>query len=58
MTGLHCESRAAIRNLLIWAGILLALLLAALALMLFAPGLGQLITLLLLLAFLFGGTDS
>jgi hypothetical protein len=57
VTGLHCEFEGSgIHNLLIWAGIVLALLLAALALMLFVPALGWLITLLVLLAILFGGT--
>jgi hypothetical protein len=57
MTGLHCEFEGSgIHNMLIWAGIVLALLIAALAVLLLAPGLGWLVTLLILLAILFGGT--
>jgi hypothetical protein len=57
MTGLHCEFEGSgIHNLLIWAGIVLALLIAALAVQLAAPGLGWLVTLLVLLAIFFGGT--
>ena len=57
MTGLHCEFEGSgIHNLLIWAGIVLALLIAALAVQLAFPGLGWLVTLLILLAIFFGGT--
>lgn len=57
ITGLHCEFEGSgIHNLLIWAGVVLGLLVAALALTLFAPGLSQLITVLILLAIVFGGT--
>jgi hypothetical protein len=56
MTGLHCEFEGSgIHNLLIWAGLVLALLIAALAVQLAVPGLGWLVTLLVLLAILFGG---
>lgn len=58
VTGLHCEFEGSgIRNLLIWAGIVLALLIAALAAqLLLPPGLNWLVTLLILLAIFFGGT--
>ena len=57
VTSLHCEFEGSgIYNMLILAGIILGLLVAALALMLFLPGLGQLSQLLILLAILFGGT--
>ncbi len=57
VTALHCEFEGSgIHNLLIWAGIVLALLVAALAVQLAAPGLGWLVTLLVLLAIFFGGT--
>jgi hypothetical protein len=57
MTGLHCEFEGSgIYNLMIWAGIVLALLIAALAVMLAVPGLGWLVTLLIMLAIFFGGT--
>lgn len=57
MTALHCEFEGSgIRNLMIWAGIVLALLIAALAVQLLAPGLGWLVTLLIMLAIFFGGT--
>ena len=59
MTGLHCEFEGSgIYNLMIWAGIVLALLLAALALELLAPGLGWLVKLLIALAIFFGGTGA
>lgn len=56
VTGLHCEFEGSgVRNLLIWAGIVLAFLIAALAVQLAAPGLGWLVTLLVMLAIFFGG---
>ncbi len=56
MTGLHCEFEGSgIYNLMLWAGIVLALLIAALALELLGP-VGWLIKLLIMLAIFFGGT--
>jgi hypothetical protein len=56
MTGLHCEFEGSgIYNLMIWVGIVLALLVAALALQLaLGPG-GWLVSLLIMLAIFFGG---
>ncbi len=60
MTGLHCEFEGSgIRNLMIWAGIVLALLIAALAVdLLGGPGLGWLVKLLIMLAIFFGGVGA
>lgn len=57
VTGLHTEFEGSgIYNLMIWVGIVLALLVAALAVMLLAgPAGGWLVTLLILLAIFFGG---
>jgi hypothetical protein len=56
MTGLHCEFEGSgIYNLMIWTGIVLALLVAALAVELLGP-VGWLVKLLIMLAIFFGGT--
>lgn len=56
VTALHCEFEGSgIRNLLIWAGIVLAFLIGALVVQTALSGLGWLATLLVLLAFIFTG---